>query len=171
MAVMDITLYPDEPLLRKAEPFDQIGPEVAVLARDMLDTMETYEGVGLAGPQVGISKRIFVLCVPDGAPMCLVNPEILERDGSEEAEEGCLSLPHVYASVPRATAIRVRGFDEHGAPLDFEAHDFLARVIQHENDHLDGIVFPDRLDILSREATLRTWQDVRQGMAEIMQQR
>lgn len=171
MAVLDITLYPDEPLLRKAEPFDAIGPEVAVLARDMLETMDHFEGVGLAGPQVGISKRIFVLCVPDGAPMCLVNPEIVDREGCEEGEEGCLSLPGVYAPVPRATRIHVRGFDENGKPLDFEARDFLARVIQHENDHLDGIVFPDRLDILSRESALRSWKEVRQEMAEALQQR
>ena len=86
------------------------------------------------------------------------------------SEEGCLSLPQVYAMVPRATRIRVRGFDERGRPVNFVARDFLARIIQHECDHLEGIVFPDRLDILSREATLREWDAVRQQMTAAAQQ-
>jgi len=170
MALCDIVLYPDDPLTQKAEAFDTIGPEVAELAADMLETMETFVGVGLAGPQVGVSKRIIVLREPEHEPMCLVNPEISQMQGRVEGEEGCLSLPQIYAMVPRATRIRVRGFDERGRPLNFVARDFLARIIQHECDHLEGIVFPDRLDILSREATLREWDAVRQQMTAAAQQ-
>lgn len=160
MAIRDIVWYPDSRLTQIALPYEEIGPDVAELAQDMLETMFFYDGVGLAGPQVGIGKRILVLCEPEGDPMCLVNPEIYEKEGRADGEEGCLSLPQLYAMVSRATRIRVRGFNELGDPVDFEARDFLARIIQHENDHLDGIVFPDRLDILSREDLLRQWQEI-----------
>lgn len=166
MAIREIVLYPDAPLLQTAEPFDVIGPDVAILAKDMIDTMFAADGVGLAGPQIGIAKRIFVMCEPDGEPRCIVNPEILEKTGSELGEEGCLSMPKVYAQVPRATWLRLRGQDETGAEVEFEASGFAARIIQHEYDHLEGVLFPDRLDIISREDKLREWQQVR---TELMQ--
>lgn len=167
MAVLDLVLYPDDPLTKKSAPYaeSEIGPELAQLAEDMLETMHTYSGVGLAGPQVGIAKRIFVLCEPDGDPMCFINPEILEMEGCEQAEEGCLSIPQVYGNVPRATRIRVRALNQRGKPQEFEAFDFLARIIQHEYDHLEGIVFPDRLDIISRQEKLQEWETVRKQMA------
>ena len=162
MSVLNIVLFPDEPLTRKAEPYAQIGPEVARLAEDMVETMHAMDGVGLAGPQVGVSKRIFVYQEPDGEPRCLVNPEIVVMEGREDGEEGCLSMPRVYSDrVPRATYVRIKGLDETGAPVELEARDFLARIIQHEYDHLDGILFPERLDIISREAVLQEWQAVR----------
>lgn len=162
MSVLNIVLFPDDPLTLKAEPYAAIGPEVARLARDMIETMYAADGVGLAGPQVGVAKRIFVFQEPDGEPRCLVNPEILLMEGSEEGEEGCLSMPRVYSDrVPRATYVEVKGFDETGAPVRLEARNFLARIIQHEYDHLDGILFPQRLDIISREAVLQEWQAVR----------
>lgn len=166
MAVRKVVLYPDDPLTRKAVPYDRIGPKVVELARDMIETMFAYDGVGLAGPQVGVAKRILVLCEPDGEPMCLVNPEISEMEGSAMGEEGCLSLPQLYANVARATRIRVRALDEYGEALDFEARDFLARIIQHEFDHLNGMVFPDRLDIMTREAVLREWAVLRKQQPE-----
>ncbi len=161
MAIMDIVLYPDEPLLRKADPVEDFGPEVEELARDMLDTMFFYEGVGLAAPQVGLSKRLLVLCEPEGEPLCLINPELSVFEGQAEAEEGCLSLPQVYAPVVRAAKIRVRARNERGEEIEFDAEDFLARIIQHENDHFEGHVFPDRLDVLSREGALREWEEKR----------
>ena len=164
MAVLDVKLYPEDPLTQKATPFAVVGDDVQQLAADMLETMEAYDGVGLAGPQVGVAKRIFVLREPEGAPMCLINPEILERDGSEMGEEGCLSIPQIYTDVPRATRIRVKALNERGEPVEFEAHDFLARVIQHENDHLDGLVIFDRVDVLTREALLREWEDIRRQL-------
>lgn len=166
MAVLDVVLYPDHPLTQKAEPYDNIGPELVQLADDMIETMFAYDGVGLAGPQVGISKRIFVLCEPDGDPFCVVNPELSELDGRQEGEEGCLSVPKVYGKVPRATRLRLRGFTETGEPIDMIAENFLARIIQHEHDHLDGTFFFDRLDILTREALLRDWAEMRRQLMD-----
>lgn len=166
MAVLDIVLYPDAPLLQKAAPFTEFGPALAKLAEDMLETMRAYEGVGLAGPQVGIDKRIFVWCEPEGEPSCIVNPVLSDFEGREEREEGCLSMPQVYHAVPRATRVLVKGLDPLGKPVEFEATDFLARIMQHEYDHLEGILFPDRLDIISREAVLQEWAEVRKHLHE-----
>ena len=161
MSVRNIVLYPDDPLTKVAAPIDHVGPKIRQLAEDMFDTMYEYEGVGLAGPQVGVAKRIFVLHEPDGAKMCLINPELSELDGSEEGQEGCLSLPEIYVQVPRATRVRVRALDENGASLDFVATNFLARIIQHEFDHLNGVIMLDRVDVLTRQAKLQDWEDLR----------
>lgn len=165
MAIKDVVLYPDAPLTRKAAPYKNVGPDVAKLAAEMFEVMEEFDGCGLAGPQVGIAKRILVFREPENnTDMCLINPEILEAEGREFLEEGCLSLPQVYAMVPRATRLRVRALNQHGTPLEFEAHNMMARIIQHEVDHLDGIVFIDRLDVLTREAKFQEWQEIRNGM-------
>ncbi len=165
MAVRDIVLYPDDPLTKVSAPLDIIEPDVPSLVTDMFDTMDTYDGIGLSAPQVGVAKRITVMRDPEnGKRICLINPEISDMEGTEYAEEGCLSLPHLFADVPRAVRIHVRAQDVDGKALDFVAHDWLARVIQHETDHLNGIVMLDRLDILSREGKLREWQEVRESM-------
>ena len=165
MAILDIVLYPDDPLTRAAEPYESVEPEAAALAADMFETMDTFDGSGLSGPQVGVTKRIFVLRDPEtGRKICLINPELSEMEGNVEGEEGCLSLPYVYANVRRAQRVRVRGLDLHGQPVDFVAEDWLGRIIQHETDHLHGTVFLDRLDILSREDKVREWQRVRESM-------
>lgn len=166
MPVLDLVLYPDHPLTVKAEPYEEVGPNIVQLANDMLDTMHAYSGVGLAGPQVGLQKRIFVLCEPEGEPMCFINPEILEMEGCEEGEEGCLSMPQVYGMVPRATRIQVRSLNERGKQQELEATGYLARIIQHEYDHLEGILFPDRLDILTRESKLSEWEGVRKQLLD-----
>lgn len=164
MAVMDVVLYPDAPLKDVAKPFESVGPEVVTLAQDMIETMHAHEGVGLAGPQVGISKRIFVLQEPDKEPMCFINPELSEMEGKEFGEEGCLSMPRVYGQVPRATRVRVKALDEHGKPVEVLATDFFARIIQHENDHLDGIMFPERMNILSRDDMYQQWEGIRESI-------
>lgn len=163
MALLKVVYYPDDPLKQRADPVESFDANLRKLAEDMFETMYTFEGVGLAGPQVGISKRILVLHEPEGAEMCLVNPEIVEF-GEEEAEgeEGCLSLPGIYAMVTRPTRVKVRAFDLEQNLLEFDAEDFLARVIQHERDHLDGIVFPERLDIITRQATFEAWATMRE---------
>jgi len=166
MAIMDIVLYPDAPLLEKAAPVTEFDDALVTLAQDLFETMRAFDGVGLAAPQVGLSKRIFVLCEPDQEPLCVVNPVLSEVEGSVKGEEGCLSMPRVYATVPRAKSLRLEGFDETGAPIDLRAEDMLARIIQHEHDHLEGILFPDRLDILTREALLREWGEVRKELLE-----
>jgi len=162
MAVRNVVLYPDEPLTEKSAPVEQFGDALRVLVRDMFDTMEEHEGVGLAAPQVGVKQRLLVLRIPDGEEMCLVNPELTGFEGREEGREGCLSLPEMYyENVPRATKIHVKAQDKNGEPLEFEARDFLARVIQHEVDHLDGIMCIDRLDILSRQSAIQEWEQER----------
>jgi len=171
MAKLKIHYYPDKILTRKAEPVTTFGPELEKLAKDMLETMDAHEGVGLAAPQVGISKRFLVLREPEGEPMCLVNPLIEESEGREYGEEGCLSLPQMYARVARATRIKVRAQDVLGTPFEFEACDFLARIIQHECDHLEGIVFPDRLDVFTREEVLEQYEIVRRGLTKGARQR
>lgn len=171
MAKLRIHHYPDKVLTKKAEPVTEFGPALAAFANDMLETMDASEGVGLAAPQVGVSKRLLVLCEPEGEPMCLVNPVIEEQEGREYGEEGCLSLPQIYARVPRATRIRVRAQDVSGDFFEFEARDFLARIVQHECDHLEGIVFPDRLDVFSREEVLEQWEEVRKSLRKGAPQR
>ena len=162
MSVLNVVLYPDDPLTKVASPIDKIGPKVQQLAEDMFETMYENEGVGLAGPQVGVAKRIFVLHEPDGPNMCFINPEIAELEGQEEGQEGCLSLPEIYVQVPRATRLRVRAMDEHGKPIDFVATGFLARIIQHEFDHLNGKIMLDNIDVLTRHAKLQEWDEIRQ---------
>ena len=164
MSVMQVLYFPDDPLTQQAESVDEFGDKLEKLAADMLETMHDYRGVGLAAPQVGLSKRFFVYQEPEGPEMCLVNPEILTMEGSEVAEEGCLSMPEVYAQVPRATRIEVRAYDVRGKAIEMEAHDFHARIIQHETDHLNGVLFPERLDIITRQEKLEQWKVVRERL-------
>ncbi len=165
MAIREIVLYPNEALLKKADPIEKVGPEHAKLAADMFETMEAYDGVGLAGPQIGVSQRILVLHEPEhDKAMCLINPEISDGQGQETAEEGCLSLPHIYAPVSRYGTIHVRALNELGKRVQFEASGLLARIVQHETDHLDGVVFVDRVDIMTREAKIQEWNEVRERL-------
>ncbi|MCC6698681.1 MAG: peptide deformylase [Candidatus Hydrogenedentes bacterium] len=164
MSVLDVVLYPDDPLTKVSKPIAAFTPSLVQFAENMFDTMYAFEGVGLAAPQVGVAKRMLVLDEPDGEKMCLVNPEILESEGSEDGSEGCLSLPEIYIQVPRATRIVVRAQDPLGNPLEFEARGFLARIIQHEVDHLDGVIFLDRVDMLTRHAKLQEWQEIRERL-------
>lgn len=164
MAVLDVVYFPDPPLTDKAAAVTDFDKKLDELVRNMLETMHAYQGVGLAAPQIGLSKRLFVLQEPEGPEMCLINPEIVEMDGREEGEEGCLSMPGIYAMVPRATRIVVRAQDVRGEPFDVEATDFLARIIQHEHDHLDGILFPERLDLITRQMALEEWARAREEL-------
>ena len=164
MAVRDIVFYPDDPLTKVAEPYTDFGSAAQKLAKDMFETMHANEGVGLAAPQIGLAQRVFVLSEPEGPAIAFFNPEILESDGREMGEEGCLSLPEVYTEVPRATQIKVKYFDADGNEQEIEAKDFLARIIQHEYDHLNGVIFLDRADILTRQSKLGEWEEVRQRL-------
>ena len=114
MAVRRILYYPDAPLSDKSKPVAVFGAKLERLVEDMIETMRAQTGVGLAAPQVGVSRRLFVLQEPEGEPRCFVNPEILESEGREEGEEGCLSMPRMFAMVPRATRITVRAQDPRG---------------------------------------------------------
>ncbi len=169
MALLKITRLGD-PVLRKPAAdvaVDQIGsPDVQRLIDDMAETMRDSDGVGLAAPQVNVPKRIILVEVrsmnpryPDRAEIplvALINPQIAPlSDETESGWEGCLSIPDLRGVVPRFRRISVRALDRHGKPVEFEAEDFFARVIQHEVDHLNGIVFLDRMKDFSTLTHLR----------------
>jgi len=145
----EILVYPDPFLSRKAVTVAAVDDRIRALIRDMFETMYSAEGVGLAAPQVGVGKRVVVLDVSpvDDAisPVAVVNPEIVSRNGSVTGVEGCLSIPGVQGEVCRAETVEVRGLDEQGNPLRIRAAGILSRALQHEIDHLDGILFIDRL--------------------------
>lgn len=164
MAILDMVYFPDDPLTLKAAAVTAFDKKLDELAKSMIETMHSLKGVGLAAPQIGLAKRLFVFQEPEGPELCLVNPEILDMEGREEGEEGCLSMPGIYAMVPRATRIRVRAQDVNGGPVEIEAENFLARIIQHETDHLDGVLFPSRLDLITRQAALDEWAKVREEL-------
>ncbi|MEA3365459.1 MAG: peptide deformylase [Candidatus Hydrogenedentes bacterium] len=161
---MDIVFYPDEPLQSVAAPVEEFGPKLEKLAARMLETMYQNQGVGLAAPQVGLAQRFFVGHDLETEPIFLVNPEIVDKEGDDTSEEGCLSLPEIYAPVERALRIRVRAKTPLGEDLDFEASGLLARIIQHETDHLDGRIFLDRVDILTRQFKLEEWEALRPSL-------
>lgn len=154
MAVRPVRLYGDPVLREKARPVARVDDAVRELIADMRETMHAYHGVGLAGNQVGVLQRVLVVEVPledeTRARYALVNPVLDQRSGAEDDEEGCLSIPGIYEDVRRARRVRVRALDESGAPMEFVAEGFLARAFQHEVDHLDGVLFVDRLSPLKR---------------------
>jgi len=144
----EILVYPDPFLARKAVPVAAVDDRIRALIRDMFETMYAAEGVGLAATQVGVGKRVIVLDVSPvdetAAPMAVVNPEIVLRSGSVTGVEGCLSVPGVQGEVCRAETVEVLGVDEQGNPLRIRATGILSRALQHEIDHLDGILFIER---------------------------
>jgi len=143
---MQILTYENENLRQKADPVKRIGPEYVKIAQELIDTLHAGEGIGLAGPQVGIKERIFATHVGGDIPRIFINPSIIET--SQETvkfEEGCLSVPGVYTNVIRSKAVKVQAWNEKGRPFTIEAEGILARVILHEYDHLEGILFIDRI--------------------------
>ncbi len=159
--VREVRLFGDAVLRRKAEPVTEIDDEVRTLINDLFDTMYQEDGVGLAAPQVGVSERIAVIDPrdPEVPPFAIINPEI--RDiGTEvdRGEEGCLSLPGLKDIVERAASVTVDALDRNGERLHIEAKGLLARILQHEIDHLDGILFIDRVSPLKRKMLLKKWQ-------------
>ncbi len=168
MAVLRILTYPHPMLRRKAEPVAAVTDEVRRLLDDMLETMYAAPGIGLAAPQVGVPLRLVVADVSEdkSAPLRLVNPRILSRsEETASAEEGCLSLPDLYAEVRRPSAVEVSFLDEHGSEKRLRAEGTLARCLQHELDHLDGILFIDHLSLVRRNLLLRKYQKQRRARA------
>lgn len=156
MANRDILRMGDARLLRQAEPVSEFGtPQLMELLADMRDTMRAHDGVGLAAPQIGVNLRVVVFGAqsspryPDAEEVpdtVLINPVIIPSGGETEDDwEGCLSVPGLRGMVPRFKTIRYQGVDEHGAPIDRAVSGFHARVVQHECDHLDGILYPMRI--------------------------
>ncbi|MGB9660625.1 MAG: peptide deformylase [Moorellaceae bacterium] len=144
MAVYKIITLGDPILREKAQPVRKITPNVLKLLDNMADTMYAAPGVGLAAPQIGVSKRVIVVDVGDGL-VELINPEIVAAEGRDVGPEGCLSIPGVQGEVPRAAKVVVRGLDRHGQEREYRAEGLFARALQHEIDHLDGILFIDRV--------------------------
>jgi peptide deformylase len=167
MAVRPVRIYGDPVLRQKAADVTAFDDSLRSLVADLFDTMRAYRGVGLAAPQVGVAQRVFVVEVPLGGGetvrFAAVNPAIDQRAGKEPAEEGCLSMPGVYEDVVRAEGVRLRAFDEHGAPFERVVDGYLARAIQHEADHLDGVLFTDRLSPLRRQFLRRQLDALARG--------
>jgi peptide deformylase len=159
MAILEILTYPAPLLLQKAEPVENIDDSIRALLANMAETMYAAPGVGLAAPQVGISKRIIVADasprVEDEHLVKLVNPVITFAEGSTVCEEGCLSVPGFSEDVTRAEKIVVEGYNEDGKPVKIETDTYLATVLQHEIDHLDGILFIDHVGRLKRDMIRR----------------
>ncbi|MBN1573056.1 MAG: peptide deformylase [Deltaproteobacteria bacterium] len=166
MAVLEIVKYPDPVLSTASDRVEAVDDETRQLMEDMLETMYSAPGVGLAAPQVGVNKRIIVIDVrPDDKkdPIMLVNPEIVEGDGKFTYEEGCLSLPEFIVEVERMKEVSVKGINEKGDEVTYKANDLLAVVFQHEIDHLDGILLVDKVSRLKRDIYRRK---VKKGLKE-----
>lgn len=155
MAVREIRTYPDEILRQKSLPVENFTEELDSLIDDMIETMYYASGIGLAAPQVADHKRIIVIdsnWKENGHPfIVLINPEIVENAGSIDSEEGCLSVPKHLATIIRAENILLKGIDRDMKPVEIECNGLLARVVQHEIDHLDGVLFFDHLSFIKRE--------------------
>ena len=146
MAIRQIRLNGDEILRKRAREVDTVDDKIRELLHDMLETMHKYNGVGLAGPQVGILKRVIVIDLYDGEePLLLVNPKIIKSKGKQEVEEGCLSFPNEYAKIIRPKEVVVEALNENGEKVKIVAKDLLAQALSHEIDHLDGILFVDNM--------------------------
>ena len=153
MALLPILEFPDPRLRTVATPVDVVDDALRTLVDDMFETMYDAPGIGLAASQVDVHRRLLVLDVSEdkSRPMVFINPEILEQRGRQTCQEGCLSVPGIYADVDRAEWIRVRALDRDGQPFEIEADGLLAVCIQHEMDHLAGKVFVDYLSPLKRD--------------------
>jgi peptide deformylase len=146
MSRLKLTIYPDSLLREKSERIEDIDDRIVTLVGDMIDTMHRAKGIGLAGVQVGVLERLFIAHVEGDMPRVFINPTIIETSlGQIDYEEGCLSIPTVYADVTRPAAVRIQAWNERGRPFTIDAEGMLGRVIQHELDHLNGIVFLDHL--------------------------
>jgi peptide deformylase len=152
------------PVLReRCEEVHAIDDGIRKLVDEMYQTMHTAKGVGLAANQVGLTHRIAVVQVADEEPITLINPAIVEREGKVRDEEGCLSIPEIYADVERSQRVVVETTTLEGARERHDVSDYLARAVQHEIDHLDGILFLDRLSPLKRKMLLKKWKKLRKG--------
>lgn len=165
MAIRDIVLFGDPVLRAPAEEVTEFDAELRALVRDMFETMYHAEGVGLAAPQVGLSKRVLVVDLrkenQDDTRLALVNPRIAWRSEEKAKEpEGCLSIPGLEEIVERSAVVRVEAVDPEGNEVSVDARDLFARALQHEIDHLDGVLFIDRVSALKRKMLLKKWRKI-----------
>jgi peptide deformylase len=152
VAILNILEFPDKRLRTIAKPVELVDSEIQRLVDDMLETMYEARGVGLAATQVNVHKRVIVMDISDekNQAICLINPQIIEKNGVSEAEEGCLSVPGFFEKVSRAEHIKISALNRNGERFELEASDLLAVCIQHEMDHLDGHLFVDYISAFKR---------------------
>jgi peptide deformylase len=162
LSILVILEFPDERLRKKATVVRTVDEKLKKLVDDMLETMYGSHGVGLAATQVDVHQRVVVIDVSEkkDTPVCLINPEILEKDGVEESEEGCLSVPGFFEKVKRAEYIKVKALNREGQLFEFEARDLLAVCVQHEMDHLNGKLFVDYISPLKRQRIKKKLQKI-----------
>lgn len=162
MAILEIKTYPDNILVQKANPVDELDGQIQKLINSMVETMYAAPGLGIAAPQVAVSQRLAVVDVStkeESRPLIvMVNPEIIGQEDEVPSEEGCLSLPEFRAKVNRSKTICVRFYDREGKPMEIEADGLLSRAIQHELDHLDGILLLDRINSIRKKFFLKKIQ-------------
>ena len=160
MEKLDIVLYPEPGLREICQPITEMNDDIDKLIDDMFYTMYDAPGIGLAAPQIAVQERLIVVDVSESnnQPIALINPEVVQSAGEITWEEGCLSLPGVYAKVKRPSDILVRGMDREGKQIELEANDLLAVCIQHEIDHLNGTMFIDHLSGLKRSRALQKYR-------------
>jgi peptide deformylase len=158
MSILPIRVLGDPVLREETQPVDAFTPELQQLIDDMFETMRAAHGVGLAAPQVGRPERLTVLDV-HGERFVLINPEIVEREGTIKWEEGCLSIPDMYGDVNRAARVVVEALDREGKPFTVEGTELLGVCLQHEIDHLHGKLFIDHLSLLKRQKLLAEWEE------------
>ncbi|NIY74796.1 peptide deformylase [Thalassospira sp. HF15] len=163
MALREILIVPDPRLKKECAPVEKVDDEIKTLLNDMLETMYAAPGIGLAAPQIGVMKRVVVMDVSDDKdkpePLKLINPEIIwESEETSIYQEGCLSIPEQYADVERPAEVGMRYMDENGETHEIEADGLLATCIQHEIDHLDGVLFTDYLSALKRNMIIKKVQ-------------
>jgi peptide deformylase len=165
--IRPILRYGDRSLHTRATEVTTFDADLQQLVDDMVDTMYAAPGIGLAAPQIGVGQRVCVIDISAGRDpkglICLINPVFVERDGMQLEEEGCLSVPGFNATVVRAARATVRGLDRHGEEQTVEATALLARALQHEVDHLDGLLFVDRLRGIKRDMIVRKIQKLRKS--------
>ena len=157
--ILKIVKYPDPILSRPGEPVTEFDAELRKLVADMFETTYAEQGIGLAAPQVGVSKRLATIDLSMGKnpkdKLVLINPEIIFRDGKQYEEEGCLSFPEIREKVSRAAKVRIRAQDEQGKWFEMDGEELLSRCLQHEIDHVDGMLFIFRMSALKRDLNLR----------------
>lgn len=169
MAILEILHYPDKRLRTVAEPVDVVDDSIRTLVDDMLETMYTAPGIGLAATQVNVHKRVLVMDLSEdrNEPLCFINPEIINSEGVEQTEEGCLSVPDIYEIVERAERVTVKALGKDGKEFTLEADGLLAVCIQHEMDHLLGNLFVDYLSPLKQMRVKKKIQKARRQAAII----
>lgn len=154
MAILEIKEYGDPILREKALFVEEITPDILNFIKDMAETMYADSGVGLAAPQVGVSKRIITIDEDEEKLLVLLNPEIIKSEGEAVEEEGCLSVPGVYSEVKRSSKVTVKALNENGDPIEITKEGLTARALQHEIDHLNGILFIDKIGRMERQILL-----------------